>query len=244
MDLYRAQPLTVAAKGMLLSLRWRFDRARIAAVRLHTPEPLRACLDRTLAWLLEKVPAPEIGDYLELGCFNGHTMATAAAALDSAGLGHTRLVGFDSFRGLPAAAAIEDRGVFVPGEWHCRPFITRENLAARGVDLERVELVEGWFPDTLVEATAQRLQLERTSLVFLDWALGSGTAEALRFVAPLLGARAAFVFPYWAKGELDRHGQGQKAALEAFLARHPELVAEIRPGFHDHARVALIERRG
>ena len=58
----------------------------------------------------------EVGDYLEFGVFNGTSMCCMHRALNTVGNRHSRLIGFDSFEGLPEVAARDSAGHWRPGD--------------------------------------------------------------------------------------------------------------------------------
>jgi hypothetical protein len=117
-------------------------------------EAFRRCIDQALSTLREADRSEPFGDYLEFGVSRGASMACVYHVLSDAGLHHTRLIGFDSFEGLPQEAA--DEG-WEPGSFRSTLTATRRYLKRRQVDLDHVVLVKGWFKDTLTENTRQDL---------------------------------------------------------------------------------------
>ena len=93
-----------------------------------------------------------------------------------------QLVGFDSFEGMPAEAAAEG---WTPGAYRSTLAATRRYLSSQGVKFENVELVKGWFEDTLTPATRERLGLTKASLIMVDCDTYSATKLALEFTLPL-----------------------------------------------------------
>ena len=59
------------------------------------------CVRQAVAKLQELEPSERLGDYLEFGVSRGTSMACTYSTLRHAGLNHMRLIGFDSFEGLP-----------------------------------------------------------------------------------------------------------------------------------------------
>ena len=103
-----------------------------------------------------------VGDYLEFGVFQGTSMNCMWEMLKEMDLGHVRMFGFDSFVGLPDEAAIDDGGLWKPGEFAAPYELTKQRIADAGVPESRVSLIKGWFSDTLnqetVAGTASRMQ--------------------------------------------------------------------------------------
>lgn len=180
------------------------------------------------------------GAYLEFGVSRGTSTACAFRALRAEGLDAVPMIGFDSFKGMPPEAA---RQGWEPGQYHSTLRATRRYLAGQGVPPGRVQLVKGWFRDTLTPATRDRLGLRQASLVLVDCDIHSASCEALAFVAPLIGAHAVLVFDDWG-WRADRGEIGQKEAFEAFMAANPGLRASSLPAYIPQARVFLLSRQG
>ena len=92
-------------------------------------------------------------------------MACTHSILRHAGLNHMRLIGFDSFEGMPSGAEKEG---WHKGQYRSSIQATRSYLKRRQVDLERVTLVKGWFKDTLTEETRRDHTIEKASLIMVD----------------------------------------------------------------------------
>jgi len=101
--------------------------------------------------------------YLEFGVFDGYTMRLWSSLLKNP---ESRLVGFDSFEGLP-----EDWGSNCP-----KGTFTRNGMIPQIAD-SRVDFVKGWFQDTLPQFNF----VEREQLVILfDADLYSSTLFVLK----------------------------------------------------------------
>lgn len=180
----------------------------------------------------------QFGAYLEFGVSRGTSMAWMYHALTKAGLDDVKLVGFDSFEGLPVEAA--EQG-WDPGQYASTVRATRRYLRSRGVDLGQVELVKGWFEDTLTPETTNRLDLRKASLIMIDCDIYSASKEALWYCAPLIEDRAVIIFDDWGwradKGEI-----GQREAFEEFLEAFPYFTYETLPAYIPQARMFVVSR--
>lgn len=209
---------------------WIDNRRRNAQVRRGLTSFERARLVHTyreaLGILLRREPPESLGDYLEFGVYHGTSLSCMYDARTQLGLDRMRLIGFDSFEGLPASAADDDGGVWAPGQFKSPIGLTHANLRRWGVPPDAVTLVKGWFSETCTPATRARLQLSRASVVMVDCDLYSSTRDVLAFCAPLIGAQAVFVFDDWHASGLADKGMGEARAFEEFLAAHPGLRAE------------------
>lgn len=159
--------------------------------------------------------------YVEFGVNRGTSMAAAHGAFAAEGCRDVRLVGFDSFEGLPPGS--EDEG-WGEGWFAVDRETTTAHLVEQGVPGDRVDLVEGWFSETLTAATRQRLDLHDIDIAMVDCDTYSSTVEALAFLADSLADVAVVFLDDWQPG-VER-GIGQREAFGEFLDAHPEIHAE------------------
>lgn len=199
-------------------------------------------LSKSLKYGLEKLLKHEspdsLGNYLEFGVSRGTSMACTYNSLKIAGLEHIRLVGFDSFEGMPDEAINEG---WKPGEFWSTQAATQRYLKQQGVPVNKVELVKGWFNDTLTEKTIHRLSLRKASLIMVDCDIYSASKQALMFCAPLIHNYAVILFDDWG-WRSDLNEIGQKEAFEEFLQENPELKAEPLPNYLPQSRVFFVKR--
>ena len=197
------------------------------------------CVHQSLEILRGKSEDSTLGDYLEFGVSRGTSLAAAYRALQRAGASHVRLIGFDSFEGLPPEAADED---WEPGQFRSSLEATHRYLKRKGVDLGRVVLVRGWFKDTLHEETRRRHAIQKASLVMIDCDIYSASKDALAFSSEQIEDDAVFFFDDW--GSAESQGMiGQKEAFSEFLTEHPEFSATPLPSYTENARVFHVSRR-
>lgn len=198
---------------------------------------------RALLLLRERRPRDELGDYLEFGVFMGTSLACAHRAVDSLGLESVRLIGFDSFEGLPATAEQEGGSLWRAGDFASDYDYVRTALTEAGIDWGRVTLVPGWFDETLTAATRKRLNLRKASVLMVDCDLYSSTRTALAFCEPLIHGEAVVFFDDWQTADLADQGEGESRAFEEFLAEHPDITAEeLELAYVETARAFLLRR--
>ena len=213
-----------------------YDRSRL----MHTyRESLRV--------LREKAPGAPIGDYLEFGVYHGTSISCMHAVRKEQGLEkNMRLIGFDSFEGLPDSAAWEDDSVWAPGMYASSMDFTRGNLQRWGVPPDDVTLVKGWFQDSLTSATRRQYDIRHASIFMVDCDLYSSTQSVLNFSIPLVNGHAVFVFDDWDSSDLAAKNMGEARAFEEWLTEHPEFSAEEMLGlnYKDKAgpRVFLVSK--
>ena len=201
-----------------ISSKWRHD-------ELVPRATFRGVLADSIKRILLTKPAEDFGDYLEFGTYNGTSLSVAYWALMDAGIDRSRLIGFDSFEGMPGGMA-DDSATFHGGSLYCDEKHARANLEAAGVDMSRVALVKGWFHDTLNDETVRRLGIAQTSLVMIDCVVYSSTVAALEFIEPLIRDCAIVIFDDWTTHSMHDRRQGERRAFEEFLAGHPDVTAE------------------
>ncbi|HEY7826909.1 MAG TPA: class I SAM-dependent methyltransferase [Candidatus Limnocylindrales bacterium] len=182
--------------------------------------------------------------YLEFGVFIGTSLACMARAADQLGASGLRIIGFDSFEGMPVGGAGERRPGLGTGELYSDLALTRANLRRLGIAPGRVELVKGWFDTSLTVATRERLGLAQANVVMIDCVIESATRTALDFILPLVTERTVIFFDDWSVFDFEERDLGEKAAFEAWTAAHPELVVERRPEleYDTDARTFLVGR--
>lgn len=211
--------------------------------RRAVPEaPFRALLRRGIEELASRGGGRPPGDYLEFGVYNGTSLVAAYRELES--LGGVRFFGFDSFEGLPAAAATDDEGLWQPGAWRSELDFTQAVLSAEGVDPRRVTLVPGWFSDTCTAATASRLGIRQASVIMVDCDIYTSATEALEFCAPLIVDRALVIFDDWHSGQLAAKNLGERRAFDEFLARQGCFRHEPFGSYNRKSEAFIVTRTG
>ena len=180
----------------------------------------------------------EFGDYLEFGVSRGTSMACMYHALRKAGLSSVRLIGFDSFKGLPSESAGQG---WKPSQYASTIGATKRYLKKAGVDPGEVHLVKGWFRDTLTPKTVARFKLRKASLIMVDCDIYMASKEALWFCEPLISDRAVIVFDDWG-WSVDVGEIGQQETYAEFLEAFPHFTSEPLPAYIPQARMFLVTR--
>jgi O-methyltransferase len=174
------------------------------------------------------------GDYLEFGVFQGDTLVQTyrniaaaahyfennlASAIDTRELRKTRLFGFDSFEGMPAATGPDRAAGFSKGVLACSEEEVRKRLRKKRVNMSTVELVKGFYQDTLTAETKARLGLRVASIVHIDCDYYESARLVLEFITDLLVDGSIIVFDDWwlFKGHPDR---GEQRAFSEWVAKY------------------------
>jgi O-methyltransferase len=217
-----------------------------ALITRHTPlvptEILESRYEDALRRLADRAGSQPIGDYLEFGVYRGDSMLCMQRASARLGLGGMRLVGFDSFEGMPDTAVAEDEATRSGGGLSYRPGAlkssyddTKKTMTAHGADWDRIELVRGWYDETLTPEVRERIGVRRAAVVMIDCVLYSSTLAALRFCEPLIADEAIVFLDDWDAGvEVDAESAaGERIAFETFVAENPTLRVE-QIGSYEH----------
>jgi hypothetical protein len=183
----------------------------------------------------------EGGDYLEFGIYRGNTFSLAyRIAQKWKKLAGMRFYAFDSFEGLPPSEGVDVEGyeheVFAEGNYACDEPSFRKNLAAKGVDLTKIETIPGWYDQSLNEETRKRLPLEKAAIIWIDCDLYESTVPVMKFITPYVQNGTLLIFDDWFcfHSNPDR---GEQRAFREWLECNPEIRATpfLSFGWHGHS---------
>jgi O-methyltransferase len=191
------------------------------------------------------------GDYLEFGVFKGDRLTQAyetstfissrirtggdpyLAKASTKPLDEMRFFGFDSFEGLPKANNID----VVQGQ---EEWIGEGGFAAtldevtklmpkKGIESGRIQLIKGWFNETLTQQTKDRLGIKAAAIVYIDSDFYESAVPALEFVTDLLVDGSILIFDDWwiFKGRSDR---GEQRAFREWQEKYKIQAREFIPG--------------
>ncbi len=134
------------------------------------------------------------GDLLEFGVYTGGSLGRHIEIFRPLGV-IDRFYGFDSFAGLPAVEAGTDLPIWHQGQFSdtSRDGVLRYLLGRVG-HVDDVELVEGWFSETLPR---MRDRITRVAFVRVDCDLYQSTVDVFAFLAGRLADGAIVYFDDW-----------------------------------------------
>lgn len=201
-------------------------------------EEFTATITQSLDVLLERETIGDLGAYLEFGVSRGTSISCVYRELAKRRITGVRLVGFDSFEGMPEESAEEG---WTPGAYKSTLAATRAYMASQGVKFDNVELVKGWFDHTLTLETKARLGLGKASIINYDCDTYSATKLAMEFSLPLIEQQAVVIFDDWG-ARSDRDMLGQREAFQELVVDRAEFRVEPRLSYCDRARVFLFSR--
>lgn len=174
----------------------------------------------------------EVGDYLEFGVQKGGSFKTAILTATRCkkrgvirrGLRGMKFYAFDSFRGMPKPQGVDlefnqcYEGV---ATYSLENF--KKNLKLAGIDLNNnIEIIQGWFKDTLNEEIKKKLQIKSAAIVWIDCDQYGSTVPVLDFIKNYLMDGTVIVFNGWFlyRGNPNR---GQQKAFYEWLEKNPDI---------------------
>jgi O-methyltransferase len=163
------------------------------------------------------------GPYLEFGVGRGMTLWLAWRASRSLGL-DCDLWAFDSFAGLPAGTTDIDTShpAWVEGAYANSEASVRHNLSGLGVDLDDINVVPGYFSESLASARREGLP-DSAALVYVDCDMYDSTVDVLDYLADVIGHGSIVGFDDYFCWSPTR-SSGEQIALREFEEAHPELT--------------------
>ena len=186
------------------------------------------------------------GDYLEFGVFRGGSFSTAFLALARAwdersrqndygvyekdaiarqkAFHQMRMFAFDSFQGLPKPEGLDvHTAEFEEGKYACDQQRFLQNIRERGVPLEKVVVVPGFYDQSLKPEVIEQHKMTKASIVWIDCDLYSSTKSVLDFIPPLMQDGTIFIFDDWF-GYRGNPTLGEQRAWFEFTAQHPAWI--------------------
>lgn len=164
------------------------------------------------------------GDYLEFGCYRGYSFINAYKFINNAPnlrssfetkklkMHKRKFYAFDSFEGLPKIEKIDtEHPRFVKGEYSCTEEEFIKNLKAEKINLNDVEIVSGFYENTLTSELKRNKYLNKAAIVMIDCDLYSSTKIALDFVTDLVHNGTIIIFDDW----LSYKGNNKKGEQRA-----------------------------
>ncbi len=121
------------------------------------------------------------GDFIEFGVFKGLSLIWLARFREQYGLTDKKIIGIDSFKGLPISSGGWGKGQFNNTSIE----ILDRNLKNYLTHNEQmnIEIIKGWFADSSVTQNLKKVT-DKLSLVHLDCDLGVSAEDAFNVLEP------------------------------------------------------------
>lgn len=176
------------------------------------------------------------GDYCEFGVYKGTTFSYFAG-LAAPHFPEMKFVAFDSFAGLPALTVNDHQDGYASG-FHEGEFSSSQEtflseIAAKGVAMDRVLTVPGFFDKTLDGTNEAAESVSKVSAAWIDCDLYSSTVPVLDYLTNRLSVGSVLLFDDWRCFRNQAH-MGEQRACAEWLARNGQI--RLNPfvdfGFH------------
>jgi O-methyltransferase len=178
------------------------------------------------------------GNFAEFGVFKGKTTIEAWKAAYRHGLSDMNFWLFDSFEGLPEVKGIDAGGQFVTNEFSNSRTDYENRLKENGLDFNRLEIVEGFFDESLPKTKTNEL----FSVVFIDCDLYESTVPVLNWLTDKLVDGAVLCFDDWYcfNGRADK---GEQKATAEWLEANPSISLMPYREFHWGGKSFLVHTK-
>ncbi|CAA6816056.1 MAG: Methyltransferase [uncultured Campylobacterales bacterium] len=132
---------------------------------------------------------------------------------------------FDSFEGMPKSKGIDSVDniyQFVEGQYACTEEHFKDSIEKNDVNLNKVELVPGWFEDTLTEKTKDKLKIKKASVIWVDCDLYASTVPVLEFITQYLQNGTIICFDDWFSF-LGNPNRGEQKAFYEWIKKYSHI---------------------
>lgn len=193
------------------------------------------------------------GDLLEFGVGRGATLAMlnniAGRALTDKNNLPYRIFGFDSFEGLPEPDGSDKdmhvRGPsglkFTKGAFSSSEDEVWKTLQRESSRIDNIQLVRGWYEQTLSHELRQRLDIKKASFINVDCDFYASAKVVLDWCECLIDQGTIISFDDWFcyKGSTNH---GEALAFSEFLEEHPDLTAKEFSNCSWHGKAFVMSR--
>lgn len=168
---------------------------------------------------------PQGGTSLEFGVFRGNSYLYQAKAI-SKKYPTSKLVGFDSWQGLPEEAGSVWRPSFhAKGRYSSTKDIVLSRLQAAGLENDqRLSFVDGFYSESL--SNEARRRIHDVIFVNIDVDIYQSTIELLDFIKPLLRPGVILYWDDWKDPRVTYQASwGEHRAWDDWSANNPDVRA-------------------
>ncbi|MBU3584087.1 class I SAM-dependent methyltransferase [Polynucleobacter sp. 15G-AUS-farblos] len=165
------------------------------------------------------------GDYCEFGVYIGTTFSHAYKWLSPL-FTKMRFIAFDSFEGLPKPKGIDFSdgysSHFYERQFSCTEDDFRNNILKNEVDLNKVEIIKGWFSKTLDPKSFESQKIEKIAVAWIDCDLYESTVPVLDFLTPRISVGSVLIFDDW-RCYRNHPDFGEQLACREWLKANPNI---------------------
>jgi len=179
-------------------------------------------------------------DVYVFGVFTGNSMRQMSIFFNNSGVRFRRIIGFDSFSGLPdGESAAMRKGYMVnwkAGEYSTSRVFGKNRMGEKEllgalhakIDDSRARFVKGFYNESLTPSLPTTLGLEPALFIDMDCDIYSSTYQALEWMLThgLIATGTILSYDDWGMGGAT----GQKLAHAQLLAKFPKVTARMLAG--------------
>ena len=164
------------------------------------------------------------GKYFEFGVASGRTFIASILLAKKLNV-KVDFVALDSFQGFPEPSAVDAARFerFKKGQEKWPKVHLIENLRRAGIRVEDIDIIEGWFSESLTTELQQQYAAGGgCAFAWIDCDMYISTVPVLEFLSPLVHQGSILVFDDWFcyRGSPSH---GEQRAVGEWLSRHPEI---------------------
>jgi hypothetical protein len=153
-----------------------------------------------------------------------------------------KLIGLDSFQGLPSNISQDDNGIWSPGQFTCTIEDTIRCLEKRGTPASAVTLEKCWYKDLRPERLLELIGEHEPAIVMIDCDAYSSARSALGLLSRIDISECTIFFDDWRLHDIDLNGGGEYRAFHEWLEEHPEYKASRIPAYSRKAEAFTLKK--
>lgn len=166
--------------------------------------------------------------YYEFGIYKGFSFWFAEQIAREYADSSFRLLGFDSFEGLPQPQLEVEARVFRKGDWRGSYEIVTGNLRKYKADFSRIQLYKGFFSNQFFDQLPAKDGFPQISICLIDVDLYDSCVPVLDFIRKHLVVGSILLFDDYNQNAnmISPNNSGERRALIEFENRNPGFKKE------------------
>ncbi len=190
------------------------------------------------------------GDYYEFGCFKGASFIKAyklinfyknewsnygrtlqaysdknlaKQAFEKLKIYDVKFYVFDSFKGLPNIKNIDqNHPIFSKGRYDCSREDFEKNLIRNKISLNKINIVEGFYEETLNENNKINYNMNKASIIMIDCDLYHSAKLVLDFITDIVQNGTVLIFDDW-YAYRGNPNKGEQLATKEWLNKNKNI---------------------
>lgn len=199
-------------------------------------------LIKSFQYALRQFPKHVKPAYVEFGVFNGLSITCMMEAARIEGIQNLRIIGLDSFEGLPDRVTQDDNGIWSPGQFTCSLDDALACIEGRGYNSDEIILEKCWYHSLSPERFAELLDDHIPIVIMIDCDAYSSAESALKILNPHLQGQHIIFFDDWRLHDVDLQDGGEFKAFREWLVTRPDLENKKIPAYSRKAEAVAISQ--